>query len=815
MLENKMLSLPLLLLPGMLLLALSFPIPAAMAANQRDSSLEQTIRIFEQIGCLTEEERQFGRQILTGLNYTDQRIFRRMCRLPGIDFIKAKKAWTTLLELNLSYEQTLTFEAWSRSLGISVDLAIASLQKFKTLSYEAGRAFRAYLQLKGVTPRQALETIPLLTSLKDPNNRAIREIFAIREMTAAKALDSLVVVARLKPYQAAACEAFAHIRDMTLDTMLDGLALIQQLREDDAWNSRNLFRQQDMNRSEAWLWLVRYFALPPEVQEAQYYLQDIAHKKALLKAFYDGGEELIWKINNLHAITDRFGFEISSRELLGYTRRQLLHRFEQLSRQTKFVYGKRFYPLFSSGRRHRMIAVLRQATAADRQQIAKDLVSANIYALLAQGSELYDSSFRDILVPILKKRIMANHEDDLLKFIQAIDPENMLVANFIVSLAQKGKLTTFFPDDPQKQQDILELVASSAFKDEDAILLFSATFMHLLHVLEPDSRTFLIKRMIREVENHRKTFSRLITVILQYYLQEYPELLSTRDRALIVRLTVRQGAIDLGKYQRTPFAEWKKDHRLGSISVFHPDDDGRKSFISNGRTLMGSGYQPELCEQYTIRPLTQAKRLQVDHLLAMIRTHPVQGLKRLFSAMHRDHFAVDLVKTIKGITIRHALYVYGGEQNQEKLLERFLRGGDEMFAQRGHSYWRSEQITDPLLKLLREHRINASDLEGKQRFLSLGSCGGVKAYTRLTRIFRGHVDILATIGTGMAMINNPYNKNFFEVVARNPSTISWKDVALQSAFIFAKGRGQDYLQPGSLTAILHKLLDDQKKQKNP
>ena len=107
-------------------------------------------------------------------------------------------------------------------------------------------------------------------------------------------------------------------------------------------------------------------------------------------------------------------------------------------------------------------------------------------------------------------------------------------------------------------------------------------------------------------------------------------------------------------------------------------------------------------------------------------------------------------------------------------------------------------------------RLRDNDLRVKQRFLSLGSCGGVKAYTRLNQMFLGHVDILATIGTGLAVINDPYNKSFFEVIAKKPSTITWKDMALELAFIFKGGHGRDYIQPGSLPAILHKILDREK-----
>jgi hypothetical protein len=62
------------------------------------------------------------------------------------------------------------------------------------------------------------------------------------------------------------------------------------------------------------------------------------------------------------------------------------------------------------------------------------------------------------------------------------------------------------------------------------------------------------------------------------------------------------------------------------------------------------------------------------------------------------------------------------------------------------------------------------------------------------------------------MINDPYNRNFFEIVAQSPSSISWKEVARRSSHIFSQGRGRDYLQPGSLPAILHKILDEEQKK---
>ncbi|WP_267927837.1 hypothetical protein [Desulfolithobacter dissulfuricans] len=796
---------------ALLLLALSCPDLRAGRTKSDDVSWRRTVELYQMVPCLTEDQLDFGREVIRGLSYNSQRAFRRVCLLPGIDFERSRRAWAELLRLRLSYEQTLSFERWTLLRGVDADLAIQALEKIKTLSYEAGRAFRAYLQLPGITPRHALQTISLLTSMDDANNRAVRAFFTIQDIDADLALDGLMVLALLKDKQGWACESFASIRNMNTETMLDALPLLRQLRQDDAWNAHKLFLQPDMDRISGWNWLVRYFANPPEIQEIQYYKLSREDKRALLQAFYDGGEEIIWKINNLHSITDRFGFEISSARLWRWSDRALRKQFEQLSREVVYEYGREFYPAFNADKKGAMITALRRATAAERRATARNLTSPDIYALLAQGSELYDSSFRDILVPVLKKRIRAKYDDNLLAFLQDTDPDNMLVSSFIVSLAQKGKLTTFFPENEPEQEQILDLVARSAFKDEDSIIIFSATFMHLLEVLKPPARSYLIGRMVEEADRGSAVFSRLISVILQYYLQEYPDLLGPEDKSRIIRMTVRLGAVDLGRYLATPFAEWKADGRLASISVFHPDDDGRRSFLSNGRILLKNGYQLALSDQYTLTPLSSDRRQKIQSLIKMAGRDYTTPLRRLYQAMRRTHFALEFRKNINGIEIRHAVYIYKNQKDQEKLLTRFLRSGDEMFAQRGHSYWRSEQITDPLTELLRERIITSGDLTAKQRFLSLGSCGGVKAYTKLTRMFLGHVDLLATIGTGMAVINDPYNKNFFEVIARNPSEITWKDVAVQSAHIFGRGLGRDYLQPGSLPAILHKLLEEEKK----
>ena len=131
----------------------------------------------------------------------------------------------------------------------------------------------------------------------------------------------------------------------------------------------------------------------------------------------------------------------------------------------------------------------------------------------------------------------------------------------------------------------------------------------------------------------------------------------------------------------------------------------------------------------------------------------------------------------------------------------------EMFAQRGHSYWREEQLLEPMRALLKSGEIKREKIPDISRFLSIGSCGGIRIYSELNRLFDNTIDIFATVGTGKAIVNDPYNQRLFEIIASSPNGLSWDEVSAKLTPIFADGRGSDYLQPGSLPAILHKMMD--------
>jgi protein-disulfide isomerase-like protein with CxxC motif len=789
---------PLFLFP-LLVLPLAFAAaPTWSATSQPNSvSVQQTVGLYRKIPGLTSQQIEYGRTAIPRLHYNAQRILRKICGLPGVNFEHARQVIELLARERFTYEQVLTYEALADISSMDIEGGLAGLDTVKELSFEAGRTFRAFAGIQGVSAKQALGVISLFNNADNANNRAAQAFFAIKGMRVDIALKGMPALMRLRNNQAKAAETYARIPSMTTEIMLDGLELLLKLYQDDAWNARCLFTNKNITATQAWDWLVGYFALPTNIQEAQYDKLDPQKKTVLLQALYDGGTELLWKINNLHAVTDQNGYEISDSTLNRWSMQQLQAKYNELQPSVRARYGS-----LSGASRGQAISTLKQATSAARVQTARDLPLANAYAVMAQGSDLYDSSFRDIMVPVLLARINSRYQGDLLTFLRDIDPSNLLVSDFISSCAQKGKLTAFFPADPEKQKAILSLVADSAFHNEDSILLFSATLSHLLKALSPGARTHLITLMVENSEAENAVFSKLINVILQYYVQTYPELLGQADRVLISRTIVRHGAVNLEQYQITPFAEWKADGRLGSVSMYHPDDDGRQSFVSNANMLLSNGYSLVVSEQYSIPPMTPAFRAETQRWIG-------SGLVSLFQAMRNRHFAIAFTKQINGIQIVHTQFVYSDQDNQMEMLKRFIHKKDEMLAQRGHSYWRSEQIIEPLTKLIKENSVSEYELRDKQRFLSLGSCGGVKVYTNLTRLFASSVDILATIGTGLAMINDPYNKMFFEIIASNSSSITWKQVAQQSASVFRGERGQDYLLPGSLTAILHKILDEE------
>jgi hypothetical protein len=68
--------------------------------------------------------------------------------------------------------------------------------------------------------------------------------------------------------------------------------------------------------------------------------------------------------------------------------------------------------------------------------------------------------------------------------------------------------------------------------------------------------------------------------------------------------------------------------------------------------------------------------------------------------------------------------------------------------------------------------------------------------------------MLGSMGTGMTNVNNLYNLFLFETIAAGPVEMNWREVDRRSLFIFPGESGRSYLRPGSLPAVLYKIIGE-------
>ena len=95
-----------------------------------------------------------------------------------------------------------------------------------------------------------------------------------------------------------------------------------------------------------------------------------------------------------------------------------------------------------------------------------------------------------------------------------------------------------------------------------------------------------------------------------------------------------------------------------------------------------------------------------------------------------------MVQMVNTIELSHAVTVYQNEITQQQLLKQFLEGKMEMFAQRGPVWhWRAEQLIEPMTKIIEAGAVSSDAISAINRFLSIGSCGGLRVYTQLNNLF--------------------------------------------------------------------------------
>ena len=778
------------------------PAPGSVA----DAPYDKTVKIFQSIaGDNTETDDKWEQQIRL-LSYTNLLVFRSFCSLPDISRVEAQSILPRLKEAEIRYEAATMLQYFCAQPNASTISAWQFLKRLNGANFVVRRTLDSLTNIAVPSANLLFPVIDLVEQLSEAGQWAAKALFEVSAISFSGLTTGLRLLTSLTDNQNWAVEQLCKISGMNESTSLRGIQEIQKLSYANSWNSRSIFLAPETSLDSALFWLTEYLTLSTAAQDHSFLNLTKKKKTELLSAYTDASEKLIWQINNLHDVTDNVGREIGTGRLRTFIFAQLLHLFKQLDIKAQNIHRPKLDQAISARDKDKVISVLHQATARARKETARKLTTSNIYILLAQGNDLYDSSFRDILVPVLAKRLKNSFRNDLLFFLLTIDPTNNYSSKFITNLAQKGKLTLFFPEELKKQKEIIDLVAHSAFHDENSLILFSATFTRLLQLIAPEIRSHMIGIMLKTIKTSNSTLTSQLQVILQHYIEQHQELLLPEDKKKMTAMIRDRGKISVKPFIKTPFTEWLKDRRLKSLSVFQRDDDGRSSFLSFCRSLIKKGYKPSLSKDYQPAQLGSESRRELAAMFAVVKRHPENSLGPIFRISIKMPIVIEWKKKLHGIEISHAVFVYQGKMTQQELLAQFLTLDHEMFAQRGHSYWRYEQLIDPFEALFKRGFLSNPEIWKKQRFLSIGSCGGIKVYRKLSGLFHNNLDILATVGTGKASINNPYNIALFETIAAGGKTLSWDDVARKTAAIFAKNQGREYLQPGSLPAILHKMM---------
>ncbi|MBU4264094.1 MAG: hypothetical protein KKC76_19755 [Proteobacteria bacterium] len=806
-----MLIMRLFCLKSLLTVVLLFSLVATVWAG---GAVERTLEVLGNVSGVTTEQLESSKEIIEKLDYTNMRVFRALCGLPDMTASKALKLLPVLTGEPINYEHLLLFEQFCTLPGVELPLALRALQEIIGLDYVSVWAGVSLCRNSSLHPAQALSAILMLREINDPARWAAKAFFEINGHTDDSVIQGLTIIKSLSPEQCWAVEANSKIAAITVQDALINMAAISMIGPGNILTVKALLALPEMTGAEAHVWLTGYFVKPETEHDADYQMLPPRKKTILLKAYLNAADHVVLVLNNLHSVTNQEGDEIPDAQLASFSFQRLGTFFSRFPPETRSRFDARFARLAKKGDKGGAISCLREATAFARKESAKRLSTANIYAVMTKVSILYDSSFRLILITELQKRIAAVYQGSLLHFMQGVDPDNVNVANFVSSLSLKARLAIFLPPDVQGQEDIIDLVTASAFKDGNSLVLFAATFEKLLDGLLPATRIFLVDRMIYHARD-ASIFAQQIRTILQYYLEGKPKLLGAENGARVRELLVKYDAPPLASYIRTPFTEWLQDRTLSALSVFHGDDDGRSSFIAFGNLLLNKGYLPRPSTRFRANQSNSFVREELAGFLIPVTRKQNGSLERLFRFLKETPLVVDFVKTVNTVLISHSVCVFYNGDTQQKLLEQFILDGHEMYAPRGHSYWLNDHILDPLQNLIKSERVNSEELTAKQRFLSIGACGGIKIYADLTQAFCNKVDMLGSLGAGKTTINNLYNWFLFETIATESQIFTWKDMDRKTVFIFREDTDKDYQQPGELPAILYKIVGKRKCRLRP
>lgn len=777
--------------------------PGEAMSSTEDAVFQKTLNLY-----LSTREKSFVAEEplktkLRSLSYTQSRLLRSYCQLPEVSSHEIDVFLERLPTADIKFAAAELLDDYIGLNGASGKGYLQLLERAANQSHVVLQTSRFIARQKTISSDRFMEAVEEIISLPPSGQWVLEGIVKTRQLPADMLKIIIDELLELSVPQQWTLEKLVSDRRFALSLSQETISSFKDLSSSDTFNVRAIFENRLLSPEETMQWLDNYFLLPLRDQENRFKKFDDTTKEQLLSLYETGAPELIHEINRLHDVTDSFGREIGNRRLRWLGDGQLTKIFARLHPVVQNQYKQDFNEALSRKNMAKLTEILHKATHESQKQLAAELTGGNLFILISEGSRVYTSAFRELLVPLLQKRVEQFYGNNFLLFLQQTDPRNRYSAPVITHLARRGQLSLFMPREPARQQALIQLVADSAFASRHSLLEFSASFTNLFLNIDRQSRSHFIDLMLFNLDGEDVIKAELIQMILEHYLAIFT-LDEDEKKVLREKLATRK-KIEADQFSQTPFNEWLADDTLSALSVFHSDDDGYGSFVSNNIQLLENGYQPSFSTIFNYESTPQSSREKVQNILQVIKEKPYFGMNQLFNLSSKSPIVIEWKKRINGKQISHSTTIYHGQEQQRFLLKIFLDRGFEMYCQRGHSYWLRRQLQIPLTKLM-ENKEYKTALLGKERFISLGSCGSIGAYFKLGEIFAGNVTLLATVGTGTTAINNEYNRILFELAAGPSPPQTWNAVDRATAHIFDQRYGEDYILPDSLPALLQKLM---------
>ena len=786
-----------------LLILVTLYFPATAGARLEEVVAEKTYSIYKKACSDSSETNTTTKTLIYKLPYIQSRLLRSFCLLQNIRREDIDHFLQALPDITIPFEAAELFDnfvvlpaasaqEYSRLLTLIADQPHATIMMCKNLT-----------AIRGIDARQFILAVEKAVTLPASGQWALSAILATSQTRITDFEQLLENLSQLSETQQWIMEKLVTTSSLKGDISLQTITALKALSTSAAINVMALLKSTVLPADQILHWLHNFFLLPTKEQEQNFTAFELQDKLSLLKIYEAGTNNLIHEINRFHDITDGFGREISKNTLKSFSEKQLHELFARLHPKVKKQWREAYNDAVLANNFTELSRILHQATQQSQQETVIELTSANLYVLLARGTQLYTSSFRNVLVPHFKKRLQDKNKGNLLYFLQNTDPTSIYTSSFISNLARRGQLAMFMPAGNLKQFQLLDLVVKSAYASQSSVLHFSASFPELFATLQPQARSYFIEKTLEILQQDLPIRSDLIQLLLQHYITQ--QKVAPTDYQKIAAVLEKRGVIDTDPLNRVPFQDWLRDGRLSSLSIFQDDDDGYTSYISYNISLLHNGYLPGISLEFSDKKLAIATTDTIEKLLRNMGTKPYEALNQLFHLSSKSPIVIDWKKTVSKVEITHSTGIFQDNIRQLALLQEFWELGYEMYCQRGHSYWVGPQLQIPLESLKLDTTVAKNKTLPEKRFLSLGSCGGMESYLELSQIFAGQIDILATVGTGKVTINNQYNRVLLELAASHPHLSSWDEVAQLTQPIFTETGGSDYLQPGSLPALLHKM----------